>query len=654
MRKLALLALTALTASLAPAPALASNPPAQQVTVPSTAGGTATITWTGTIPPGVNPASDCDSGLSPEDHHTVDISVPAGLYDTLSANATFSIAWTPSSGDEVTSDEILTVYGPDSQEIDSSDGGTPSESVAVKDPAAGTYDAVACGFSNLAPQDYAGTLTITTAAGQLVPPGCPGGTGPAAPKAKRPKGVLRDVQAGIDCLAPLTSEQQADTTIEPSIAVNPADPLNAVATYQEGRVDSGCAEAIGFATTTDGGQSWAFGDLPGLTEATGNQEVPLASDPVAAFGPNDHVYINTLPCLADGTDDLALSVSTDGGLTWGDAKFFHVNEELPSTDKNWIVVDNSSAPGHHLGRIYVAWDNIAPVVAAYSDDEGDTWQGPFLLYPGQGIGTIPLVMPNGDLAVVFSTLTHPVPPVHGNPADYEGEVFAAIDHQVISVAPGAGSLPTGAPLVFTPPTGVGAADAQDVRRQRAGEGLPTAGVDPNTGRIYVAWESGRFRTDLANDIVVTSSDDEGVTWSPVTRVNPGPPDDYVDRFTPALGVGPDGAVRIAYRVQYEAPEGADFSPYVDTFLQTSTDGGETFSAPLKVNSVRTDVRFAAFSRASAFLGDYSQVAITGSWTYIVRCEAFALSRREPATFPPTVHHQRTWVALVDTDGNGSP
>lgn len=368
---------------------------------------------------------------------------------------------------------------------------------------------------------------------------------------------------------------------------------------------------------------------------------------MVAFGPDNIVYANTLLCLED-SNDLAISVSRDGGLTWGDPIRLHVNDTLPLTDKNWMVVDNSDAPGHHRGRIYLVWDNIAPVVAAYSDDEGERWEGPFVIYPGQGLGTIPLITPDGDLAVVFGTLAYPLPPIHERPGDYEDEVLTAIDKQVLVLVEGAGSLPSGAPLVASPPVTIGADAGQDVRRQRAGEGLPTAAVDPATGRIYVAWTDARFRTDLANDIVVTSSDDEGLTWSATRRVNPGPPDDFVDRFTPAMAVEPDGDLVISYRVQYEAPEVADFSPFVDTSLQRSADGGVTFSAPQQVNSVRTDVRFAAFSRASAFLGDYSQVSSAGPFTYIVRTEAFRLSRKEPATFPPTVHHQRTWVAVVSS------
>jgi hypothetical protein len=451
--------------------------------------------------------------------------------------------------------------------------------------------------------------------------------------------------------------QQQDTAVEPSIAVNPNNPLNAVIGFQAGRVDGGCAQALGYGTTFDGGRTWTWGMVPKLTTSTGGT-VPLASDPVIAFGPSNTVYYSELTCPGGG-DDLATSVSKDGGKTWGDPIPLPIT--APMDDKNWIIVDNGTGLGHHPGRLYLVWDDIAPVLAAYSDDEAKTWQGPFVVYPGQGIGTVPLVMPNGDLTVLFNTIAYaPHVPSDGQPE------MPNVSEMIVTTAKGAGAVPTGGPLVFTPPTGSGSDQGNPTPGHRAGVGLPTAGVDPTTSRIYAAWQDSRYRQDGLNDIVVTWSDTFGAAWKKPQPVNPGPRDDSVEHFTPALGVGSDGSVRIAYRTQ---EQGTD---YVDTVYQQSTDGGQTWSAPLVINTglipeflsqdppvqrpVRTDVRFAAFSRGGAFLGDYSQVATTGSWTYVVRCEAYPTSaeedENESGPSAGAVHHQRAWVAVVDADGDG--
>src|SRR5689334_12931896 len=59
--------------------------------------------------------------------------------------------------------------------------------------------------------------------------------------------LARDVKTGKDTLGsqipatphPIQDYVQPDTQIEPSIAVNPANPQNAVAAYQEGRIADG-------------------------------------------------------------------------------------------------------------------------------------------------------------------------------------------------------------------------------------------------------------------------------------------------------------------------------------------------------------------------------------------------------------------------------
>lgn len=478
-----------------------------------------------------------------------------------------------------------------------------------------------------------------------------GSGAPAEAASLRPK-VLRDVQAGVHRLETV-APQQTDTAVEPSVTVNPRNPLNAVALFQAGRVDAGCAQINGYATTFDGGKTWKSGVLPKLTVADGGT-YPLASDPVVAFGPNNVVYANSLMCDGD-FNDLAVSVSTNGGRSWGPPIMVPTERTLPLDDKNWITVDNVTGPGHHPGRVYLVWDNVAPVVAMYSDDQAKTWHGPFVVYPGQGIGSVPLVMPNGDLAVVVQGI-FPLPPLLTDgtldPAD-----LTVTEKFFIATAPMAGSLPTGAPLVFGPPTAVASYRGTDSPLHRAAENLPAAAVNPRTGRIHVAWSDNRFRTDVVNDVVTTHSDDGGLTWTPVKKIHPSKPDDYVEHFTAAIETGKDGILRVMYRQQKQAADLADIphrTPYVDTYYQQSTDDGESFSKPMKINKVRTDIRFAAYSRESAFLGDYNQIAVNGSWAYIVRTEAFRLSRREEADWPPAIHHQRAWVAVVDSDGNGRP
>jgi hypothetical protein len=79
--------------------------------------------------------------------------------------------------------------------------------------------------------------------------------------------------------------------------------------------------------------------------------------------------------------------------------------------------------------------------------------------------------------------------------------------------------------------------------------FPTTGVDPHNGAIYVAWMQARaiahpaYAGEMDGDLVLVRSRDGGRTWSRPVVLNDTPAG---DRFMPALSVGPDGIVRVAF------------------------------------------------------------------------------------------------------------
>jgi len=161
-------AATALAGLVPLAGSEAANPSSQSVTVPTTAGATETRTWTGTIPAGANPTSDCNGGTSVPDIETINVNVPAGAYDSITATFDFSISWSPNVTED-TSDEILTVVRQpttaDDSEVGSSDTSQTTERVTASNLVEATYEVQACGFANALPQDYTGKLVITTTTG---------------------------------------------------------------------------------------------------------------------------------------------------------------------------------------------------------------------------------------------------------------------------------------------------------------------------------------------------------------------------------------------------------------------------------------------------------------------------------------------------------
>ena len=169
-RAATLLAGIAGTLALAVGLAGASTPPTSSITVPSAAGQTVSVTWTGTIPPGANPTNACTAvaGTPLADEHSTAITVPPGLYNSLNATFTFSITW----GDAL-HDEILTVLGPGGTVVGSSDGGTNVETVIGTRLQSGTYRVLACPFAAAVPVTYTGKLEIRTEAGETSLPSAP-------------------------------------------------------------------------------------------------------------------------------------------------------------------------------------------------------------------------------------------------------------------------------------------------------------------------------------------------------------------------------------------------------------------------------------------------------------------------------------------------
>jgi hypothetical protein len=107
-----------------------------------------------------NATSNCTvlADTAAADQHISTVSVPNGIYNTLSAKFTFKITWP-----NADNDEILTVINPNGSTLASSDGGTPSETIVRNNLTGGAYKIVACGFlSGPDPQPYTGTLTIET------------------------------------------------------------------------------------------------------------------------------------------------------------------------------------------------------------------------------------------------------------------------------------------------------------------------------------------------------------------------------------------------------------------------------------------------------------------------------------------------------------
>ena len=448
---------------------------------------------------------------------------------------------------------------------------------------------------------------------------------------------------------------ELDTQVEPDIAVNPVSPGNLVGVFQQGRFANGGSVDPGWAASFDGGKTWPYkGNAPGLTVAvtprpTAGPGAPFAraSDPVVEFDrKHKNVFLNTIAVSDPGcavfcdTADV-VNISGNGGKTFGPPVVVHEDDSVPGVtpvvfnDKNWIVTDNTPTSPHY-GRTYAAWDQVRcvdegcnvfssqPVLVSYSDDGGKTWQGPVQAtdeQPGSAhgeVGVQPVVLPNGDVVIVY--------------ADAQAGAFTFFgSYKAIRSTDGG--------KTWSSPRTIDATDPflEESASLRA-PNVPSATADGST--IFVAFADQRFGPGR-NDILLTSSTDEGQTWSP--SLNATPAEIGLDHFNPDIAaVG--GVVHLTYRTR--APGNLNASPRVDAVYRALNGAGVTTAGPVQL-SAPSDASVAAFTTVAGiplkFFGDYAGIAATSTAAYPIWDKAQNFAGQQPN---PTNTHQRSFSARV--------
>ena len=321
-----------------------------------------------------------------------------------------------------------------------------------------------------------------------------------------------------------------------------------------GSVGWGSAD-VGFSTSTDGGTTWKYGYLPGLTVNYKSGTYGAAADPSVAYDVKHGEWlISTLPLVGLGAGqqyigDVAVSRSTDG-LHWGSP----INiDKTHLDDKNWSVCDNTSTSPFY-GNCYTEWDQVygsGDVLMSVSSDGGMTWG------PGKpsadhafGLGGEPLVQPNGTVIVPFSGIgVQAFTSTDGGSSWGKSVVVSSVDSHL---------------------------DAGQIRNPF----LPTAGID-GAGTAYVAWADCRFRTNCSSNDIVFSTSTNGTTWTKPVRIPIDATTSTVDHFLPGIGIDPNTSGTTAHItvVYYYYPVsncGSSCQLYVG-FTQ-SQDGGATWTS----------------------------------------------------------------------------
>ena len=362
-------------------------------------------------------------------------------------------------------------------------------------------------------------------------------------------------------LTQISSDPYTNTTSNHKTQVEP-DALafgnTIVATFQSGRFFDGGASNIGFATSTNAGETWTHGFLPSSTVfATPAGEYARASDPSVAYDARHNVWlISWLGLHANLTDvDVLVSRSTDGGKSFGPPNV--VNDTGEFNDKNWTTCDDTASSPFY-GHCYTEYDvasNINRVHVNTSSDGGLTWGTPKTT-PDHTcvIGGQPLVQPNGTLVM---------------PID---DCFEATLLSIRSTDGGA---------TLQRPVLVAQVLATFIPGNLRVPDLPSAQIDAS-GKVYVVWYDCRFEPPNCafNDLVMSTSTD-GVHWTLPHRIPTAPKGSGADFFLPGLGVDRSTSGSSAHLglVYYYYPNGScTTNCQLDVGFISSTNGGKSWSA----------------------------------------------------------------------------
>jgi len=321
------------------------------------------------------------------------------------------------------------------------------------------------------------------------------------------------------------------------------------------------ASDIGWATSARGSDSgWRRGFLPGTTTIVGGPYASV-SDASVAYDAAHHLWLISSLALDAAPHGAAILVNrSSSGLDWS-APVTVASANIANGedfDKPWIVCDNTpSSP--YFGHCYAEYDDYghADVVKmSTSTDGGQTWGASLDAAAGSlGFGGQPVVQPNGTVIVPTADL------VFRSIFAFRSTDGGATWSAGTTVSPVA-YHPVAGPLRSPP--------------------LPSAAIDAR-GRVYVAWQDCRFRTGCPSNDIVLSTSDDGISWSPVSRVPIDGIANGADHFTPGLAVGPEtSGSRTRLALAYYYYPTADCTPdtcQLDVGLIHSPDGGTNWGDP---------------------------------------------------------------------------
>jgi hypothetical protein len=372
-----------------------------------------------------------------------------------------------------------------------------------------------------------------------------------------------------------------NTEIEPWFEVNPTNSQNLVGFWQQDRWSDGGSHGLVAGVSHDGGASWAkswpaFSNCAGGTAANhGGYE--RSSDPWVSFAPDGTLHAISISFDRSTAHNAVLtSRSTDGGDTWSPPTVLREDNSNSGplanlfNDKESITADPVTA-----GNVYAVWDRIespnnnpltpaeayahalawhGPTWFARSTDNGAHWETArkiFDPHPSrtQTIGNQIVVLPDGTLIDGFNYITGSNG--HGINRGDNAAVIRSTDQGTtwsdLTIIANMGDRGVRDPEPVNCPGDN--TPGTPCLLVRTGDIIPEFAAAPN-GDVYAVWQSHQsFTVDgnpVDDTILLSRSTDGGQSWSTPIKVNHTPSGFNEQAFTASVHVAASGDVGVSY------------------------------------------------------------------------------------------------------------
>ena len=349
-----------------------------------------------------------------------------------------------------------------------------------------------------------------------------------------------------------------------------------------------------------------------------------ASTPVLVSGPSPFanctvgagtgtVYANAISFdRSDNRNGVFSAVSRDNGKTWTNLvalQAYETNGGQFSTDKNSVTADP-----RQRGVAYATWDTLINATDNPDDNpRAFAYTGPGYFSKtsdgGKTWSTPQVIFPTDQNTQTIGNQIVVAP--DGTLYDFANWIvkpntFKKETDQVAFVKSTDGGATWSAPKAIRKMDVIGVTDPNTGAAIRTGDIIPEAAVDPATGQLYVVWQTTDFSGGAYDEVALSTSTDGGATWSAPIRVNT--PTGKA-AFTPSVYVNAAGTVAVTYYDFRNLGSETTTLP-TDYWITYSTDHGATFGGEQHVSGP-FDMLSAPFARGY-FVGDYEGLVNAGN------------------------------------------